>query len=351
MKIIIEIGLLLVMFLGGGCSTIRLAENPKIAEYWTSPHMSEEEAAKLANFHLVIVDMENLVNNPESLRLIKKLNARTKLLAYSNPMEVWGPKVSHRSLGKEILGVIKRNPKWWLKDLKGEPVVFWNGMRMLNLSTACSKVDGKRYNQYIAQFLLERVLSNDIWDGYFMDNSGGNVSWINKGLIDADNNGVKDNLDILDRQWAEGIEEFLTIIRQAKGSEFIMIGNKGSLEFLDILNGKMFEEFPNNYLGDKKADGWYQSIDNYQLTGAHSIVHAKHRSNDEFRLFVLASALIHDGYYSYGQNSGKLFPEYQDIGAALGPAEEDENGAWHRKFAKAEVIVWPSKKKGQIVYK
>jgi hypothetical protein len=168
------------------------------------------------------------------------------------------------------------------------------------------------------------------------------------GNIDANRDGIKDDPKVLDRSWSNGIREFLWIIRKAKGDKFIMVGNKMTLEYIDLLNGKMAEEFPNNYLGDKKADGWYQTMENYFQAGPYSIIHARQIANDpEYRTFIIASALMGDGYYAYGHNMTRQFPEYEDIGQALGPAEK-KGDHWQRRFEKAVVTVWPEKKKGEI---
>ena len=324
--------------------TMMLAENPKVGAYWTSPTMSQEEAIKLARFHLVIADMENLVNNPGSLRLLKKLNPRIKLLAYSNPMEFFVPMVANRPLQKRMLDdVLENYVAWFLKSAEGNPVMFWKGMRMMNLSSYCPVINGLDWPAYHASFLLANVLADPLWDGYFMDNSGGNVSWIDNGNIDANNDHRQDNVEDLDQAWSGGIRKFLTTIRQAKGSGFILVGNKGSAEFLDLFNGKMFEEFPNDYLGDKTAGGWHQSMKNYGQTGPYSIIQSKPNG----RLFGLASALLGGGYYVCGQNDNNWYDEYQDLGPALSKADEK----FGRKFRKGEVMVWPEQRKGQIIYK
>jgi len=203
--------------------------------------------------------------------------------------------------------------------------------------------------------MLTRVLSDKIWDGYFQDNATGNIAWIgsrgdNKGL-DADNDGQDDDQAILDSCWYEGVHEFISTIRQAKGKEFILIGNKGSKDFLDVFDGKMFEEFPNDYLGDKKANGWYQCESNYAQTGPYTIIHAKQRANDpDYRIFILASALMGDGYYAYAQDFYRHFPEYdKDVGKPMGPPEM-KDGYWERKFTKAMVRVYPEQEKGEIDY-
>ena len=332
-------------------SAITLAANPKIASYWTSPTMSLEQAKELARCHLVIADMENMVNNYSSLQSLRQLNPKLKLLAYSNPMEVFIPMVANRPLQKQLLGDLQSSyQSWFLKSPNGQPVIFWQGMQMLNLSSICPLVNGQRWNQYVSSFLLSKVLSDSIWDGYFMDNSGGNISWVDNGQIDADADGVKDDPAVLDQAWSKGIGEFLAAIRRTKGQSFILVGNKGSLEFSDILNGKMFEEFPNDYLGGKEAGGWYQSMDNYAQTGPYSIVQAK-INGDSWRQFVLASALLGGGYFIHGQNGDSWFPEYQDVGQPLGKMVKMPDGSWQREYKKAVIIVWPEKREGKIQYK
>lgn len=329
---------------------VRLAENPKVASYWTSPRMSVADAAHLAKMHLVIADMENQANNPDSLKLLKKLNPKLKLLAYANPMEIWVPMVKPRPLAEEMAAGLEKREKWRLKTPQGEPVIFWKGMQMLNLSTACPEIAGERYNQHAARFLVEKVLANGIWDGFFLDNSGGNISWVNSGRIDADNDGNKDDPRILDQQWSDGIREFISIIRKAKGPDFIMVGNKGSVEFLDVLDGKMFEEAPNDYLGDKKAGGWYQTMENYFQTGPFSIMHAR-QGEEGYVKFVSASALLGDGLFAYRQNETYEKQDFPDIGKALEKAYRADDGSWHRKFERAEVVVWPEAGTGEIKYK
>ena len=332
-------------------SAITLAANPKVAAYWTSPKMSQKQAEDLSKFHLVVVDMENMVNNYSSLQLLKKLNSAIKLLAYSNPMEFFIPMVEDRPLQKQLLGEVENDyPSWFLKQPDGRPVIFWQGMQMLNLSSDCPLVNSQRWSQYLACFLLDKVLSDPIWDGYFMDNSGGNISWVNNGQIDADADDEKDDPKMLDMAWSEGIREFLTTIRQAKGKNFILVGNKGSIEFLDIFNGKMFEEFPNDYLGSKRDGGWHQSLTNYVLTGPYSIVQAK-SNGDNWRQFVLASALLGNGYFIYGQNNSSWFPEYQEIGKPVGVMKKMTDGSYRREYEKATAIVWPEKREGKIQYK
>lgn len=358
MKIFKILGVVAVVILILGCAgghRIRLPERPKLAVYWTSPVMSEAEADSLAKFHLVIADMENLVNNPKSLKRLKRRNKELILLCYSNPMEIWTNGVRNRPIHKKYRRLIKNErPGYLLDQPSGDPAIFWKNMRMINLSSWCPAEKGEKYSRFAAEFLLKEVLSDPIWDGYFMDNCTAHIAWIgnygrNNGL-DANNDGHIDNYDQLDLAWEEGVRDFLTRIRQAKGSSFILIGNKGSLAFLDIVDGKMFEEFPNDYLGDKRAGGWYQCLDNYEQIGDMSIIHARQvPNNPEYRSFILASSLMGDGYYAYAQDFFRYFPEYKDIGKPIGEMKELCPGLFERKFEKGVVKVWPEERKGEIV--
>ncbi|MBD3248376.1 hypothetical protein GF382_03765 [Candidatus Falkowbacteria bacterium] len=339
-----------------GCTggrKIRLPERPKLAVYWTSPVMSENEADSLARFHLVIADMDNLANNPKSLKRLKRRNRDLILLCYSNPMEFWDRPYKDRPIQNQARAeVLADRQEYLLKQPSGKSATFWNNMQMLNLSVNCPAVKGQKYYEYMAEFLLKNVLSDPIWDGYFMDNCTGHIAWVgdyggNNG-IDADNDGHRDDYDTLDRAWYEGTVNFLSHIKQ---ENFLILGNKGAVEFLELVNGKMFEEFPNDYLGDKKAGGWYQCLKNYDSIGSYSVIHARQiPNNPKHRLFVLSSALMGDGYYAYAQDFFRWFPEYEDIGKPLQKVKILDN-VFERQYEKATVRVWPEDRRGEIVYK
>lgn len=336
---------------------VHLPERPKLAVYWTSPTMGEEEADSLSRFHMVIADMENMINNRESLKRLKKNNPALKLICYSNPMEFFTRAESKRTLQNSIRKEIESNrPGYLLNQPSGEAVIFWPGMRMLNLSINCPVEKGQKYHEYISEFLLKKVLPDNIWDGYFMDNCTAHIAWIgnygkNHG-IDSDNDGYLDSYDHLDEVWKMGTARFLENIRSVKGEKFIILGNKGSLEFREYTNGRMFEEFPNDYLGDKRDGGWYQCIENYLSLGSMSIIHArKIPNNPRHRLFVLASSLMGDGYYAYAQDFFRYFPEYSEIGPPLDEMKSLSNGTFERNFEKAIVRVDPANKEGKIIMK
>jgi hypothetical protein len=230
---------------------------------------------------------------------------------------------------------------------------------MLNLSSWCPRVNDRIWPEYLADFLLERCLRHPLVDGYYMDNSGANIWWVgtkrNQQGIDANNDQVNDDKEALNQAWEAGIRLFLGKIRADRGQDFILIGNKMSVDLLDILDGRMSEEFPNPYLGSADFGGWYKTMQNYAQNGPYSILQAIRKSNSqENRLFVLASTLMGDGFYMYGHNFTRAYPEYRKIGYPKGNFTVNGEGTeecWTREFDGATVKVWPQIQKGEIVYK
>lgn len=315
----------------------------KSAVYWTAPTMPAGMAEKLSCNDLLIVDYENLVNNKGELEKIKELNPKIKLLIYSNPMEVWDTAKPNRPLANDLL---KQLPVVFrLKQANGKPVVFWQGMKMMNLSVHCPKVNGQNYLEYYAEWLL-KILADSLINGYFQDNGTSTVSWTNN-KIDADNNGATDTAAVLDTAWKIGVTNFLNIIRKAKGDSFIIITNKGEKTFFSFNNGVMFEKFPNNYLGDNRAFGWYRCIENAEQAGKYTIFQVDFKNLE----FGLASSLLLDNvYFALGQNmqipKEYIFP----IGKPLGKMYQSGN-IYCRDYQYIKIEVDPEKKIGRLIKK
>ena len=316
----------------------------KSANYWTSPTMTDNDARSLSLYKIVIVDGENLINNPERLRMIKRLNCNIKLLSYQNPMEIFNPMTNFRPIQSEIAQEIFQNyPEWLLKNSSGKNVIFFPGMIMLNLSTNCPKIGGINCSEYLAAKQLD-ILQDQIWDGSFLDNGGKNISWVDS-TIDSNNDHLADNPDSLNQAWSDGVYYYLSLIKTGMRKNMLLIANKGSLDFLEILDGRMFEKFPNNYLGGKKDHGWHKCMLNAQKTGLYTIFLVEPKD----LMFGVASALLSDNVYiAVGQDNPKYHPELNiDLGKALSPAQKVDS-SYFRLFEKGKVEVFPSIKKGII---
>jgi len=333
-------------------NTCENVDNPRIktAAYWTAPTMGIEQAKVLARHDLLIVDMENMINSYSSLKLLKALNTDLKLICYSNPMEFYKPMTANRPLQYRYLKEVEENyHDWFLKDLDGNNVVYWNGMIMMNLSSACPRYPlVGNYGKWMAHNIIKDVLSNAIWDGYFMDNGGGNISWINP-RMDINNSRLTSSTSYIDKSWYEGLEDFLQEIDYQMGSSFILLANKGSLDFVDILDGRMFENFPNDYLGSTKDFGWHQSMENSQTMSSYGLKYNIFTVKKEDVEFGLASALLLDDVYVAIEQDYAGFPKIleTDLGKPLGPYQKDGQ-AFVRFFQNGKVVVVPNLRLGEL---
>lgn len=330
----------------------------KTGAYWTAPVMDEGQVEMLAKHDLLIIDIENMTNNRRSFKLLKEFNPDIKLICYSNPMEFWFPMVDSRPIQRRWLGEISNFPAWFLKAGDGSQGVFWDQMIMMNLSSTCPKYNGKTYTDWMAEKLLKEVLKDDdIWDGYFMDNGGGNISWVQDGKafqFDIDGDGVSDDPAYIDRAWYEGVHGFLKKIRKAKGKDFIILANKGSVEMMDVLDGRMFENFPNDYLGSTENFGWNQSMANAKKMikeGAKYTIFKVHSEN-EINLGLASANLLDDVYFMVGQDNPRYYPIFDsNLGEALTDLDTFENSLFYREFENARIVVNPAEKSGQISFK
>jgi len=318
----------------------------KTFSYWTVPTMDMDQAKKLAKFSIVIADLDNASNNLEVLIELKRLNPSLKLICYSNPMEIFEPLVANRPIqnawSKEIKSLY---PDWLLKTRSGASAVFFDGMRMLNLSSNCTIINGETYGEWMAKLLVDKVFSitdssgKMIWDGYFMDNCSPTQFWVSpQDLIDVGERFP----EMIDKSWSDGVYNFLSIIRRAMGPDFIMVGNKGVTDYRDILDGRMFEWFPNDYLGAKLDGGWWQSMANAAQTGPYTFFLLSPQ-NIEFG--ILSAQLLDNVYVGVGNNSLRYYKQFE---ADLGELNKIQIIG---KFSEKSILITPKKKAAEVVDK
>ena len=347
----------------------------KTAAYWTSPTMDSIEVLALARHDLVIADLENAHNNRISLLQLKRLNPDLKLLAYSNPMEIWTTTYQNRPWQNKVINEIANNrPQWLLKAFVEKKVkrqdqeytafeynyaVSWDNMVMVNLSSSCPRIKGETYNEWMAKKISQEILPDPIWDGYFQDNGAINISWIYSETgqkIDINDDGKLDYDYFMDKAWKQGVENYLSIIQRKLDSlarvtttvkeDFLIITNKGDTNLLQFVDGKFFENFPNDYLGDKWANGWQQCLDNARLTGPFTVFQVDRANID----FGLASSLLFDNiYFAISQDDAGVFPQlYLDLGNPVGPAQKIGT-IFVRQFDNYVVRVDPLNQFGEII--
>jgi len=328
----------------------------KTAAYWTSPIMNPNDVIALAKHHIVIIDLENQFNNRESLLTLKSLNPHILLFAYSNPMEVHLKRYLNRPWQNQVREEIFANRKaWFLRtidydnpDAPDEFAHFYPGMAMLNLSTTCPRQYFQKYPNWMASKIKDEILSDPIWDGYFLDNCTANIAWITNNshrVIDIKGNGELKSRGYINRKWERGMDDYLAIIRK---TGLPVIGNKGDLNFRDKVFGKLFEKFPNDYLGSKWAGGWLQCVSNAAYTGPYTIFQVE---RDDLMFGLCSTLLLDNVFLAVGQDDAEIFPELNiKLGKALGKMKF-RGDTFYRDFENGRVLVEPLKKHGEIKFK
>lgn len=350
-----------------------LSYDIKTAAYWTSPIMNMDDAMSLAKHNLLIVDLENKFNNRDILLALRKMNADIKLLAYSNPMEIFLTLYSVRPWQNAVIREITQNRRAWILQVinRENPrqekayATFWPGMTMLNMSSTCPKIGGETYSQWMARKIDQEILSDKIFDGYFMDNGTVNISWVYSekgGYMDVAGDGVLRSNAYVDQKWKEGVTSYLSYIKttskpkkgfiawlsrlfRKKSSDRLVISNKGDLNLLNIVDGKFFEKFPNDYLGETWLFGWRQSLSNAKQTGNYTVINVE-LTDIEFGL--ASSLLLDNAYLSVGQDYAGTFLDYNiNPGKALGPMRVS-GIIYTREYENISVAVYPQTRKGVI---
>jgi len=338
---------------------------PRLANLFFKWDITDVEAKELARWDLVVIDMEAGIKTPENLKKIREYNPNIKILAYITTQEF----TYREDLLKE--SVLRRKiykdfrEDWWLKTDQGGRVVWWPGTWMINITDgAIPDENGKRWNDYLPEFITKEVLSTGYWDGVFYDNAWDEASWLPSGKeLDFNEDGVADGAKEIDKKWQEGMEKIFQKTRELAPGKIVM-GNSGKT-YAKSLNGITIEHFHqmdwawgmNDYFTVLKDDQDPETMIlacNTENTG---------RSDDYKKMrYCFTSALLGDGYFAfdYGDQAHNYLWWYDEYDVFLGrPLSsaynifdknnlEIKKGVWRRDFAKGIVIINSTDKKQTI---
>ncbi|MCF7820183.1 MAG: hypothetical protein K9M44_01780, partial [Candidatus Pacebacteria bacterium] len=344
---------------------------PKLSNYFLNWQINSQEAEKLAKWDLLILDMEVQENNPEQIRKIRNYNPDIKILAYITSQEIIDYSRGNFSLEAPLRAKLYNqiSDNWWLRDSQGDKLSFWPGTYLLNISDGSGlSSQGKRWNDFLPEFVSQEILSTGLWDGVFYDNVWGDISWLNTDIQIAENKKISQNE--LNAYWKEGTEEILKKTRDLNPESIILGNGRVFFDYQKHLNGMMLEDFPSSW---ENGGSWagsiqtYLNLSKYNKSPQSSIVLRFGNSNDykNFR-FGFTSALLGNGYFGYNYhqaNQGQLwwFDEYNiDLGQAENSAynlltkkssqEKVEAGLWRRDFSQAVSIVNSTGKSQKYVF-
>jgi hypothetical protein len=343
---------------------------PKIANYFLKWNISEQEAIELANWDLLILDMEVSFNSPDKIIKIRQLNPDVIILAYITSQEILeNVNFFNATLRQKLFYSL--DDSWWLKDTNGEKIEYWPQTKMLNVSDG-SGLDkyGQRYNDFLPKFVVENIKSTGLFDGVFYDNTWGDVSWVNAN-IDIKNNGQNLGSNEIDNLWSSGFKKILDKTRNLAGDDFIIVGNgRVHPEYLPYLHGMMFENFPSYWESGGTWDGSINTYLNLPLgtrQPSFPVINSynKNRENYQIFRFGLGSALLGEGYYSFDydvtcHSQTWWYDEYEvylgnAISAPYNLLENNNNlikpGLWRRDFENGVVIVNSTEEKQRYIFK
>lgn len=344
---------------------------PRTANYFLKWEISDTEARELAKWDVLILDMEVQENSRQQLLKIRELNPSIIILAYINGVEQIDNAEDYNKAELRQRLARNINSSWWLKDAVGNKISNWPYNSMLNLTnSAPTNSDGKRYNDYLPRFVVDEIKASGLWDGVYYDNTWGDISWLNTGNIDANNDGSRDNSATLDQSWSTGFKKVLSKTRELAGAEFIIVGNGKVFEpYQNNLNGSMLESFPSSW---ENGGTWAGSMKTYlklptlNSSPNLSVLNVTNKNQLDYRRFRfgLASALMGNGFYSFDYditNHGQIW-WYDEYNINLGTAQSDAYnllnnrgtdvvaGLWRRDFKYGSAIVNSTNKEQLYVF-
>jgi|WetSurMetagenome_2_1015567.scaffolds.fasta_scaffold01305_5 hypothetical protein len=335
---------------------------PKLANYYLRWDIPNTEVNDLAKWDVVVLDMEVQHNSLANLKKLRQLNPNIIILAYITSEEIYYDKQDslYGELRNKLLDGI--DSSWWLKDKSGSRVSFWSKTNMLNLTDdAGTNSAGERWNDYLPEFVNDKIMSTGLWDGVFFDNLWPDVSWVNSGNLDINDDGKAETKSAIDKAWADGNKKMLAKTQELLGGKYLVVANSRLAEgYQPYLNGIMLESFPSPW---ENGGTWAGSMKSYTDTKYFKnpyvgIINSNNNNNwaqDNYRKlrFSLGSALLGNASFSfdYGVNDHSQTWWYDEYEVALGKAISapvnilDKNnktykdGLWRRDFENGIVVV------------
>ncbi|KAA0207036.1 hypothetical protein EDM68_00380 [Candidatus Uhrbacteria bacterium] len=336
-------------------------ESPKLINFFLGYEIKPDDPAKLAQWDIVVLDMDQTFQFPERLREIKRINPRTKLLAYVNASEVSEARFRGHPASPGARLAARIPSSWFLARSDGSRIQWWSGNWIMNASDNCPVVGGKRWNDLVAEFVRDEIMPQGIWDGVFLDAAYGDVTPFSGTNVDIDRNGLVDTPAAINASWRAGMTELIRNVREANPGIWII--NNSSSAYASLTNGVLFENFPRyGFVGpfNELRDALRRNVPP-KISAVNTNTNNQERPND-YRLmrYGLAATLIADGYYSFdaGDAGHHRTWWYDEYDAPIGPprgeprivkgASANQPAVWVREFARGYAVVNATKDAAEV---
>jgi hypothetical protein len=320
---------------------------PRLLNLWFTWQLPEDAVASLAKWDVVVLDMDQQARYPDRIRELRRLNPNIKILAYVDSSNIATARLVEESNFPGYALAHAATESWYMHRGSNR-VSMWSGAWMMNMTgDGPTDTQGRRWQDFLPQFIQEQVWSTGLWDGIFLDNAIDNATYfVGKGL-DVTGDGQAENDTQVDRDWKAGWQKMAQNLRNRLGSKALIMGN-GSSAYANVTNGILFENFPRY--------GWDNGFRDYQnsikTNTSPSITAFNSNPNNvnqpaswQLMRFTLGSALLGDGYYSfdYGDRDHGQTWWYDEYDAILGnptnAPEKLSSGAWWRDYERGAALV------------
>lgn len=330
------------------------SEAPRLANIFLHWSLTDEKAKDLAKWDLVILDMDIQANNPGVFSLMRRVNPDIKILAYVPMAEVMRDVSTLPSYSLRYQLTKGIDWTWYLTDSSGNRLSFWQGNWIVNISNECPRAGGQRWNEYLPDFVKEKIVSSGKWDGVFYDNGWEDISYFAGPSIDLNHDGNAAGAADANRLWKEGVAQTLERTADLLGGNYLVMLNDGPY-YASYTRGVAIENFSGRDW--TQTMNKYQNITNQSQSPSANILNSNTKNTgnlNDYRevRFGYTSAMLFDGYYSFDfgdQDHGQTW-WYDEYNAYLGPAKGSaqnvlapgsniQEGLWKREFQNGLVIV------------
>ncbi len=346
------------------------------ADYLWHPQQEPTPQLKsLALYDMIAIPYTVAYYAPESIRQLRKLNPRIKILAL-----FWTGESDVADLKTEQ----SLHESWFLHygNSPGSSVPP-EQRRIKFMENSWLMNPASEWGTYVPSYVHDKIMSSGLFDGVFFDMifdmiyNGGKEVNLNLNNIDIDNDSIIDSPDVVKQQYNNGMTQILKSTRELLGPEAIIIGNlewSANSPYFMYANGNFQENALDtlSWSNHNFSEVWEIYQRDMQKPSPPSRIHwivpdtNGQRFDDEKpdlppvelqkMRYGLALTLLEDGYFGF--DSGIpwhcqlwWFPEYDaNLGLAKGKAQKRGDGTWMREFQNGLTIVNPTSSAITIKY-
>lgn len=332
---------------------------PLLANYYLGTLPTDQEnIKKLARNALLILSPEQATVRRQVIAEIRKINPSIILLAYV-------PSESYNSAWEEypantLFSDFRVDDDWWLRDTSGNIISDWPNLKNTDMS--------REWCDYLLGFTRDKILSANIWDGIFWDMIYDGISGVNRGDLDMNRDGQRDDPKWANAEWVNRINYFLDKSRNLS-VRYIVINGSSIRSMQQFVNGRMYENFPTPWEKNGSWSGLMSGLSENQSANRTPQLYVFNantnntgKSDDYKRMrFGIASSLLLDNVYfsfDYGTTNHAQVWSYDEydvsLGDPVGQARSQNNysvfkdDVWRRDYNRGLAIVNPTAQAKEI---